>query len=245
MKQFFIERGYPPPLVTDGIDRAKRIPKETLRQVKPKNECNTLPFVFTHNPKNPNMTPMIKSTLHILNTDKRMKKVLAAATYVTSRRQPYNLGKILTRANFTMEQEIPTGGSKKCGDLRCGTCPLLQEGDKIKITATGREFRIKTQLNCKSKNVLYIITCQGCKEQYVGMTNTRLCDRMRVHRQHINDPNYRHLKVSHHLANCSESKQYLVSPFFKISESKTEGLIKEALFIKQFGPSLNGLKLDK
>lgn len=241
MKHFFIERGYPLPLIINGIDRAKSIPKESLRQAKPKTPCNTLPFVFTHNPRNPNMTPIIKSTLDILKTDKRMKKVLTAATYVTSRRQPPNLSSMLTRARFTMTSNTPTGSSSKCGDLRCRTCPFIQEGETINITSTGRDFRIKTHMNCKSQNVLYIITCQGCKLQYVGMTNDRLIARIRVHKQQINDPNYTVLGVSKHIAECSSGK-FLVTPFFKISSVKNQGLIKEQYFIDVFRPALNGTR---
>ena len=70
-------------------------------------------------------------------------------------------------------------------------------------------------MNCKSKNVLYIVTCQGCKEQYVGMTNDTLAARVRVHKQHINSPQYRKLGVSKHIDECSNLKlKFTITPFF-------------------------------
>ena len=244
MANFFIERGYPTKLVELGINKAKAIPQSTLRQVKPKDNIDTLPFVFTHNPSNPNMVPLVKSTLNILNTDSRMKKVLDSTKFIASRRQPNNLGRMLTKACFTMSTRENVGQSSKCNDPRCGTCNHLHECNVIDITSTKRKFYIKSQMNCKTKNVLYIMTCQGCNEQYVGMTNDALNARVRVHKQQINNPCYRKLGVSKHIDECSDKDiKFLITPFFKLTDSKSYGLIKEEMFIQQFKPSLNGLTL--
>ena len=80
MKHFFVERGYPPSLVDNGIQRAKDIPQSTLRQKKTKIEEDVLPYVSTHNPSNPDMAPLVTSTLNVLKSDVRMKKVLASTS---------------------------------------------------------------------------------------------------------------------------------------------------------------------
>ena len=99
-------------------------------------------------------------------------------------------------------------------------------------------------MDCKSTNVLYLITCSGCKEQYVGMTNSTLAKRFTVHRQQINHPQYRQLGVSEHIEKCSsQAIKFSVTPFFKISSDKTLGEAKEQLFIQQFKPTLNKLGL--
>ena len=99
-------------------------------------------------------------------------------------------------------------------------------------------------MNCKTKNVLYIITCQGCSEQYVGMTNDSLNARVRVRKQHINHPCYRKLGDSKHIDDCSDKDiKFLITHFFKLSDSTSFRLIKEEMFIQQFNPSLNGLTL--
>ena len=244
MKHFFLSRGYPQKLIDDGIEKAISIPISILRQSKEKNQEDVLPYVFTHNPHNPDLTPLVKSTLETMNYDVRMKKVLSSTKYITSRRQPPNLKNILTKACFKSTLPTNEGGSESCHDKRCGTCPHIQETKTIKITATGRSFNIRTRMNCKTKNVLYIITCTGCKEQYVGMTNDKLTARVRVHKSHIKNPQYRKLGVSKHIAECSNMEpKFNIAPFFKISESTTEGLIKEEMFIKQFQPSLNNISL--
>ena len=63
MKDYFIARGYPETLVDDGIARAKCIPQATLRQVKPKEKTDMLPFVFTHNPQTHHFSQLLVQQL--------------------------------------------------------------------------------------------------------------------------------------------------------------------------------------
>ena len=102
-------------------------------------------------------------------------------------------------------------------------------------------------MNCKSKNVLYIITCKSCLGQYVGLTNSTLNRRMTVHRQQIKHREYRKLGVSQHLEecnnNCELSNMFTVTPFFKLSDNESESTVKENQFITRFKPKLNKLTL--
>ena len=168
-----------------------------------------------------------------------MKKALANTKLIKSQRQPKNLKHLLTRAKFTMNNPNIETGSKKCGDPRCGTCPYMLETKKITIKATGEEFTIKSSLSCKSRDILYIISCNGCQENYVGLTTTTLAARQRVHRSQILNEHFRQIDLSAHLDQCTSSGlKYNVAPFYKIHD-KTMGEIKEQYFIKRFKPALN------
>ena len=99
-------------------------------------------------------------------------------------------------------------------------------------------------MNCKSQNVLYIITCGGCGEQYVGKTHDNLHARVRVHKQHVNSPVYRKLGMSKHIDECCDNNiKFSIVPFYKLSSDTTIGKIKEEYFIDKFKPFLNGLRL--
>ena len=57
-------------------------------------------------------------------------------------------------------------------------------------------------MNCNSSNLIYVIIIPTCKEEYIGETGigkTTLRDRVRVYRQHINQPHYQQLKVEEHI----------------------------------------------
>ena len=246
MRNYFLKCGYPKSLIENGIHRAKLIPQEKLRETKTKNKDDTTAFVTTHNPNNPNLWPLVNTTIDVLKTNEKMNKVLNKTSIVNSKRQPPNLKRILTKAKFS--SNIEEGGSSKCNDKRCGTCPIIQETKFINITATGEKFTIKRPMNCKSKNVLYIITCKTCKEQYTGKTNTTLSKRMTVHRQQIKHKEYRKLGLSKHHDECNQSSDikdmFDVVPFYKINDSESETLVKEQYFTKRFKTSLNNLSLN-
>ena len=240
---FCLQQGYPRQLIMNGIEKAKAIPISELRKVKTKDDTKVLPFVFTHNPSNPSVVNLVHSTMDILHSDTRMNKVLKPYKLITSRRQPPNLRHILTRAKFTTLSN--DGSSGQCKDKRCGTCPFILSTASIIIKSTGQNFVIKTNMDCKSRNVLYLITCNGCGEQYVGKTHDTLNARVRVHKQHINNPIYRKLGMSKHIDECSDNViKFSIVPFYKLSSDTSMGKVKEEYFISKFKPFLNGLRLD-
>jgi hypothetical protein len=67
---------------------------------------------------------------------------------------------------------------------------------------------------------------------------------MRVHKQHINRPEYRQIAASKHFAECAGNKDIPVKvfPFYKImNPDKAFRDIKEHTFINIFKPSLNNI----
>ena len=56
----------------------------------------------------------------------------------------------------------------------------------------GKEFCSNYNLNCNSKNVVYLITCKACDIQYVGPTTTNFRFRFNNNKSRINA----HLKLS-------------------------------------------------
>ena len=81
----------------------------------------------------------------------------------------------------------------------------------------GHKITVKFSMSCDVKNVVYVIICKGCKEEYVEETND-LRKRMSVHRNHIRDPSHRILKVSRHIDNCIDVEpKFNVFPLFKMN----------------------------
>ena len=79
-------------------------------------------------------------------------------------------------------------------------------------------------MNCSSKNILYVIKCNGCGEDYIGQTSNELRKRMTVHMQQIRNPHVRMIPLSNHLHNCSKNKTkpFSVFPFYKFQEDANE-----------------------
>ena len=126
----------------------------------------------------------------------------------------------------------------KCEDPRCGTCDLIEQGPTKKLK-NGKELKVNTNMNCKSRNLIYCITCPGCDEFYIGETKTKLTSRVNVHRHQIKNAALRCIPCSEHLDICAQG-DFKIFPFHKINEEndllrKT----KEEYFIGLLNPKLN------
>ena len=72
-------------------------------------------------------------------------------------------------------------------------------------------------MSCDVKNVVYVMKCRGCGEEYIGETGNPLRQRVTIHNQQIRDPKTRMLKVSEHIANCAHAlnPNIIFSPFIR------------------------------
>ena len=89
--------------------------------------------------------------------------------------------------------------------------------ETVYFKTTNFQFQVKENMNCLSRIILYVITCNGCGEQYLEQTGDILRNRMTVHRQQIREPATPQLAISEYIAQCAKDKkvQFSVSPFYK------------------------------
>jgi len=128
-----------------------------------------------------------------------MRSILDSTNIIKSKRQSWNLKKILTRAKFETVHENPT--VSKCNRSRCKVCNFILEGNTISFN-NNKKFIIKSNMDCDTRNVVYVIICNGCNKKYIGET-TNLRSRVTLHNQHINHPELRKIPLSKHLVECT------------------------------------------
>ena len=238
LKSFLIKQKYPLQIIEHGINRAMSLDKDVLRTVKEKSEEKIIPYVSTHNPQDPEMFKVILDNVPILKEDDKMRNILTKYKLIKSKRQPYNLKRLLTKAKFTSNN---TPKVTKCNKPTCGLYIHLLEGHSFTFRC-GKNFTIHENMSCNVKNVVYVMKCRGCGEEYIGETGNPLRQRVTIHNQQIRDPKTRMLKVSEHIANCAHAlnPKYNIFPFYKMySESTTLRRAKEKLFINTLKPKLN------
>lgn len=73
-----------------------------------------------------------------------------------------------------------------CQSTRCATCPFVKTTPTFTSSTTSKTHVIRQDLDCSSKNVIYLITCSICQNQYVGQTTLALRERFTNHRFDIN-----------------------------------------------------------
>ena len=61
-------------------------------------------------------------------------------------------------------------GVEREKNINLNNCMVLQEGTHFRSNITGERFRIKQEINCRSKNIIYLVTCRACGKQGVGRT---------------------------------------------------------------------------
>lgn len=223
-------------IIEDGIKEAIKLDREYL--INPTrsqtSDLKILHLVTTHNPRNKNITSTVRQLNNVLKTDEEMTKVLEKYTFINSKRQPRNLRRILCKSSFHQQRLYSV---KKCSDLRCGTCNYMKTGSTFNFG--NKDFTVKADMTCESKNVIYCITCAGCGQFYIGETGTTLRTRIRIHKQHIKQPEYRKINVSGHLDTCGRG-QFSVFPFYQLyTDNVVQRREKEKYFIKLLKPSLN------
>ena len=98
----------PKKLINNGIEKAKKLTFEELRNPKKKSDNNnkTLPLVITHNPNNPQIVNMVRQSMNFLRHSKKMESTLKNIDLIVSRRQPKKL-----KTNFN-ESRICTARSR-------------------------------------------------------------------------------------------------------------------------------------
>ena len=72
-------------------------------------------------------------------------------------------------------------------------------------------------LNCKSKNIIYLITCKKCNIQYVGETTTPMRERVNKHRATIKK-HEKDLHIVRHFSTCCSIDDLTIQPIEYIND---------------------------
>ena len=93
---------YPKQLTGVGINKALSIPLQELPTPKTISNDNSLPFITSYNPNNPNVYEMIDKSVECLKQNK--VDGFENLRVIKSKRQAPNLKRILTKAEFSQKQ---------------------------------------------------------------------------------------------------------------------------------------------
>ena len=167
-----------------------------------------------------------------------MRNFLSKHKILKSKRQPFNLKRLFTKAKLTSNDTYEV---KKCNTPNCGLCTHLLERNSFAFNC-GMNFKVHENMSYEVKNVIYVMKCRGCGAEYIGETGNHLRKRITVHYQQICDPRTRILQVSAHIDTCANSifPKYYVFPFYKMYlKSTTFRWAEEKFFINSIKPKLN------
>ena len=104
-----------------------------------------------------------------------------------------------------------------CPIRSCFLHKYLTKSLRITCSITHRSFRVRGNITCNSKNIIYLLQCKKCKKQYVGQTTT--CLRHRIS-QHINNKSSTNSTVDQHFSTPGHTM--LVQPIEQIAMNPTD-----------------------
>ena len=101
---------------------------------------------------------------------------------------------------------------------------------------------INAEVNCQTKNIIYLIGCQKCQEQYVGETSRSLQDRFSEHlgyvkNKHLNKATGEHFNIKGH--NQSDMKISIIEKLHSSSEQYRKQ--REKMFIAKLNTKYKGM----
>ncbi len=142
-----------------------------------------------YTPQSDDLAKLVKKNWGIVQRSSTTKN-LAKNRAVIGYRRPKNLRDLVVRAKISQHSNIeraPLSTTKNCCKTKtCRYCDILDKSGRIRSHTTGREYACKTNVTCKSSNLIYCISCTKCGMQYVGQTKLRLMDRFGNHFTSIN-----------------------------------------------------------
>jgi hypothetical protein len=247
LRQWLRNGGYPRRLVNNQINKFRFKDIKYLRnKVASEKNDNLLVYIQTHNPKNPHVYNYLLNAFNSLTANKKFADIFKNTKLIKSVRQPPNLGRLLQKHNIDNNQT--PNGSVKCNKSNCGTCPYLLETDTVMFdnvdTNVQTNFKLLRPFSCKSKDVIYKISCNECHAFYIG-ESVHVQNRMTKHRYDLRQiKNFNSgMKVHVHLHNCARSHEipFTVVPFYQVTQGTlTARLTIEDYFCRKFNPTLNG-----
>lgn len=119
-----------------------------------------------------------------------------------------------------------SGKATRCNQNRCLCCKSINTASSFQSNQTQLHYTIKTHMNCKSRNIIYLITCKKCKQQYVGESSQPLSARMCGHRSAAknqkNTPIAKHFTLPGHTID-----DIAVCPIEQLPNTKNENVNRQ------------------
>ena len=98
-----------------------------------------------------------------------------------------SLKDLLVKARIAPVQKRQTfrkvNGMKKCNN--CNICPFVKECKSVTSSFSSANVSINCLANCDTSNVIYVISCDKCNEQYIGQTGRPIKQRIKEHLRYV------------------------------------------------------------
>ena len=207
-KQYLIARDYKLSLLYKQFQEVSKITRTEATAKRPKNnQVSKIKFLTTYNPSLPKIDGLIRKHLSHLHSNDSLKQLFLANIFSAIFERNKNLKEKLAPSKYpkpkNSRQNSITSRNK------CDICKTYMVFDRtLKCTVTGKVYYIKGEMNCENTNIIYLITCMKCLEQYVGSA-IKFESRFRIHKSDIKTRKDRCGTAKHVNNTCCNSSNLL------------------------------------
>ena len=227
LKQLLLRRGFPSITIKTQFNKVLKISRAESLKTKPKTKTKKIPFTTTYNPRLQGIQHILRKNLATLHISPRMKAIIPEAP-ITAWKKCKSLKDLLVKSKLS--NNIPATpeilGTHQCEKTRCKMCLHINNKNTFISTQTNESFQCQNSTNCNTNNIIYLITCNRCKSQYVGQTQHNLQTRFRNHRFNINNKNMHDTIGYHFNTNKHNLKDMSVQIIEKVKTNNIQTRLK-------------------
>ena len=164
---------------------------ENCRIKENRDNKEPFPIIMQYNSLGCNLSKQYKETLKRNNFFDKYKLISAYKNHSNLRRMLVRseLKPPRTGISNSYLRKIDNNKNNKfslCKNPKCPTCKFNASESKCFSSSTfGSVHHVVGSMNCRSNNIIYLITCSKCNIQYVGETSRCLSERLTDHRSNI------------------------------------------------------------
>ena len=219
-----------------GFDQAKNTSRSNaiLSKSRTNDTKRNLFLVMDYHPYLKDLPKLIKNHLPTLYGSPLMRKVFSdeRVQIRTGFRRTKNLKDLLVPSSLPVadqETSINSGiiGCYRCHRQVCDACQnFLVPAKRIRSVTTGKRYKIRQSLSCRTDYVIYCATCRLCNRQCVD-SSINLRSRLSNHKSHIKENKRTCRLVNHFIDNsCSHTLSDLKFLLIEQVATKTEKFLE-------------------
>lgn len=244
LKTLLLSRDYKPKMIDSAIERARNVPRDqALKKVSKEKATKRPVFVIHFDPRLPSISEIVRKHWRTMTKDPRLKEIFPVPPMVAYKR-PKNIRDTLIRSKVPKAAQTrskrKTAGMRKCN--KCGVCSYIKEGKTVQATANSYKVDINSSVDCSSKNVIYMLGCNKCPQQYIGETERMLRDRFTEHKGYVNTNNISKTTGAHFNSKGHSVSDMRITVIEKVfSKEHQFRKEREKLYIQKFNTRYRGL----
>ena len=208
MLKNFIRADYPPKVIRDAFHKVYHLDRMTLLNppVIEANEDERTDKTFLITTFHPNFREcdqIVMRNWDLLDKSSSTRPLLKLDLFKGNRRSK-NLRDILVSARLPRPRPLSDPQMKgssaainHCSKPHCQYCKILIKTGRIISIVTNKEYNTRSEVTCRSNNLIYCLCCNACGKHYVGQTKRPLVERLREHLRNINQQTDIHIVGRH------------------------------------------------